>query len=76
MPDAGGVRSRDPDRDVPAGYSKDIYTADLKLPGLLPRLGLKPGIARYLLVSGTFGTKGYRSLRLPDVNATSEWKSA
>jgi len=54
------IRSRDPDPNVLAGYSKDIYTADIRLSGLLPRLGVKPGFVRYLLVSGTFGTKGYR----------------
>jgi hypothetical protein len=41
-------------------YSKEIYSADLKLSGLLPRLGLKPGAARFLLLSMTYGSKGYR----------------
>lgn len=41
-------------------YSKEIYTFDLKLAGLLPRVGAKPGVARFLLVSGTYQTKGYR----------------
>jgi hypothetical protein len=41
-------------------YSKEIYTLDLKLAGLLPRLGARPGLARFLLVSGTYQTKGYR----------------
>jgi hypothetical protein len=41
-------------------YSKEIYTLDLKLAGLLPRMGAKPGLARFLYVSGTYQTKGYR----------------
>jgi Predicted periplasmic lipoprotein (DUF2279) len=41
-------------------YSKEIYSADLKLSGFLPRLGLKPGPARFLLLSMTYGSKGYR----------------
>ena len=41
-------------------YSKEIYSADLKLAGFLPRIGLKPGPARFLLLSATYGTKGYR----------------
>ena len=41
-------------------YSDEIYTADLKLAGLLPRVGAKPGLARYLLVGMTYSSKGYR----------------
>ena len=41
-------------------YSKEMYTLDLKLAGLLPRMGAKPGLARFLLLSGTYQTKGYR----------------
>lgn len=41
-------------------YSKEIYTLDLKLAGLLPRLGTKAGVARFFLLSGTYQTKGYR----------------
>jgi hypothetical protein len=41
-------------------YSKEIYSADLKLAGFLPRIGVKPGPARFLLLSATYGTKGYR----------------
>lgn len=41
-------------------YSKEIYSADLKLAGLLPRIGARPGPARFLLLSVTYGTKGYR----------------
>ena len=48
-------------------YSKEIYTLDLKLAGLLPRMGARPGIARFLLLSGTYETKGYRySPRRPE----------
>lgn len=41
-------------------YSKEIYAFDLKLAGLLPRWNVKPGLARFLLVSMTYGSKGYR----------------
>jgi hypothetical protein len=41
-------------------YSRDVYSVDLKLAGFLPRVGVKPGLARFLLVSATYGTKGYR----------------
>lgn len=41
-------------------YSKWVHTADLKLKGFLPRIGVKPGPARFLFVSLTYGTKGYR----------------
>jgi hypothetical protein len=41
-------------------YSKEIYSADLKLAGFLPRVGVKPGPARFLLLSATYGSKGYR----------------
>ncbi|HSB36541.1 MAG TPA: DUF2279 domain-containing protein [Thermoanaerobaculia bacterium] len=41
-------------------YSGEIYTLDLKLAGLLPRLGAAPGAARFFLLSATYGSKGYR----------------
>ena len=41
-------------------YSGEIYALDLKLAGLLPRVGAKPGLGRYLLVGMTYGSKGYR----------------
>lgn len=41
-------------------YSKEMYTLDLKLAGFLPRLGAKPGLARFLLLSGTYQSLGYR----------------
>jgi uncharacterized protein YfiM (DUF2279 family) len=40
-------------------YSNEIYTADLQLEGIARRLDLKVGPLRYLLVSATYGTKGY-----------------
>jgi len=41
-------------------YSEEIYTADLKLAGFARRLSVRPGPARFLLLSMTYGTKGYR----------------
>lgn len=41
-------------------YSEDVYSADLKLAGALARMGLRPGAARFFLVSLTYGSKGYR----------------
>ena len=46
-------------------YSKEIYSADLKLAGFLPRVGVKPGPARFLLLSVTYGSKGYRYSAAP-----------
>jgi hypothetical protein len=40
-------------------YSREIYSADVKLAGLLPRLHAKPDWGRFLLVSVTYATKGY-----------------
>jgi hypothetical protein len=40
-------------------YSKEIYTADLKVGALARRLRLRPGPARFLLLSMTYGVKGY-----------------
>jgi hypothetical protein len=42
-------------------YSNAIYTADVKLAGVARRLGLDIGPLRYLLLSVTYGTKGYPS---------------
>jgi hypothetical protein len=61
----GYVKARIPDACCRYGgygddYSKEIYSADLKLAGFLPRVGAKPGPARFLLLSVTYGTKGYR----------------
>ena len=46
-------------------YSKEIYSADVKLAGLLPRVGARPGPARFLLLSMTYGSKGYRYSAAP-----------
>lgn len=43
-----------------ATYSHEIYTADLKWNGAIRRMGGKPGLARYLLTSLSYSTKGYR----------------
>jgi hypothetical protein len=40
-------------------YSAEIYTADLKIAGLGQRAKFNPGPARFLLLSTTYGTKGY-----------------
>jgi Predicted periplasmic lipoprotein (DUF2279) len=40
-------------------YSEEIYTGDLKISGLARRWKFNPGPARFLLVSLTYGTKGY-----------------
>lgn len=42
-------------------YSNEIYTADLNLAGIERRLDLSIGPLRYLLVSATYGAKGYPS---------------
>jgi hypothetical protein len=44
----------------PNHYSGEIYTIDLRMAGLLPRLGKPPGFARFLLASMTYGSKGYQ----------------
>jgi Predicted periplasmic lipoprotein (DUF2279) len=41
-------------------YSEDIYSIDFKLAGALRRMRLRPGAARFFLVSLTYGSKGYR----------------
>jgi hypothetical protein len=40
-------------------YSNEIYTADLQLAGVARRLGVNIGPIKYLLLSVTYGTKGY-----------------
>src|SRR5262245_23313031 len=42
-------------------YSNEIFTADLHLAGVARRLNWKIGPLRYLLVSVTYGVKGYPS---------------
>ena len=46
-------------------YSEEIYTGDLKLAGFAKRLCGDIGLARFLLVSVTYGTKGYRNSLIP-----------
>ena len=41
-------------------YTHDVYAADLKVSGLERRLGINLGPLRWLLLSVTYGTKGYR----------------
>jgi hypothetical protein len=43
----------------PNHYSAEMYSADLRTSGLFRRLGKSPGVARFLLASVTYGTKGY-----------------
>lgn len=40
-------------------YSMLIFTGDLKIAGLARRTHVNPGLARFLLISLTYGTKGY-----------------
>lgn len=47
-------------------YTAEIYTADLKISGLAKRLHFRPGPARFLLLSTTYGVKGY-PYALPEV---------
>lgn len=46
-------------------YSAEIYSADLKLAGLLPRIGSPAGPARFLLVGVTYSSKGYYDAPAP-----------
>ena len=41
-------------------YTHDVYSADFKLSGLGRRLGVNIGPLRWLLLSATYGSKGYR----------------
>jgi hypothetical protein len=41
-------------------YTDDVYSADFKLSGLSRRLGINIGPLRWLLLSVTYGSKGYR----------------
>ena len=43
-------------------YSDDVYSADFKISGLGRRLGVNLGPLRWLLLSVTYGSKGYRVL--------------
>ncbi len=48
------------DNDGATDYSNHIYTADFKFSGALRRLNWRPGAARFLIFSLTYGSKGYR----------------
>ena len=41
-------------------YTDDVYSADFKISGLGQRLGVNLGPLRWLLLSVTYGSKGYR----------------
>src|SRR5207249_4021946 len=41
-------------------YTHDVYSADFKLSGLGQRLGVNLGPLRWLVLSVTYGAKGYR----------------
>ncbi len=43
-------------------YSQEIYTADAKFAGLLRKTPAGSGPLRYLMLSGTYATRGYREL--------------
>jgi uncharacterized protein YfiM (DUF2279 family) len=53
-----------PDPALPGRYSSDysgeVYTLDLKLAGFLPRVGVQPGLLKYVLFSLSYNTKGFR----------------
>ncbi len=42
-------------------YTKEIYSADVRLSGLSRRMNTRFGLARFLLVGVTYGVKGYPS---------------
>lgn len=44
----------------PNHYSGEVYTLDLRFSGLFSRIKKDPGLARYLLFSLTYGSKGYQ----------------
>lgn len=44
----------------PNHYSGEVYTLDLRFAGLFPRLKADPKLARFLLFSVTYGSKGYQ----------------
>ncbi|HSE04750.1 MAG TPA: DUF2279 domain-containing protein [Methylomirabilota bacterium] len=47
-------------------YIHDVYSMDLKLAGVARRLGANIGPLRFLLLSATYGVKGYRDNSSPD----------
>jgi uncharacterized protein YfiM (DUF2279 family) len=47
--------------NVPASnYSNEMYLVDAKLGGILHRLGTRPGLARFVLLSASYSAQGYR----------------
>jgi len=56
-----GFRRGITDFDNCCNYSNEIYTMDLQLAGAARRLHIKIGPLKYLLLSVTYGTKGYPS---------------
>jgi len=48
-----------PSTTVGQAYENELYTVDLKLAGAARRLNLNVGPLKYLLISGTYATKGY-----------------
>jgi hypothetical protein len=50
---------RDTDAILGKDYSHEIYTADLKIGGLARRLHFDAGPAKFLMLSVTYGVKGY-----------------
>jgi hypothetical protein len=66
----GFVRNEVPEPCCPVtfpgkDYSEEIYTGDLKLAGVARRAKANIGLARFLLVSVTYATKGYRNSLIP-----------
>ena len=50
-----------PRDEIGKDYSAEIYTGDLKIAGMARRMGFDPGPARFLLLSMTYGSKGYNT---------------
>jgi hypothetical protein len=59
--------SEDDLRYLGSHYGQEIYSADLKIAGLARRWKFEPSVARFLLFSVTYQTKGYDFVpQLPD----------
>lgn len=50
-----------PEDEIGKDYSGEIYTGDLKIAGVARRMRFDPGPARFLLLSMTYGSKGYKT---------------
>ena len=63
--------------DQSSRYSNEIYVADFRLAGAARRLGLNIGPLKYLLLSLTYGTRGYpgMGIRQPSAGSDSKWAS-